>query len=180
MADTPKLIIRRATIADLSDIMIIERNSFPTPWSAWFFRTEITSPRARLYLVATLDGTVIGYAGCRCVSRQCHIGTLAVAQAHRRQGIAQALLLVILGWARKQRCPQVTLEYRIRNYPAARLYEKAGFGHRKVRIGYYTDTGEDAIETSIEDLTSPDWAERLAQQWATGRKRYDYDLEIIT
>lgn len=179
MADPPKLIIRRATIADLADIIAIEQASFPTPWSAWFFRTEITNPRGRLYLVATLDGTVIGYIGCRCTGDQCHIGTLAVAAAYRRRGIAQGLLLALLGWGREQHARRVTLEYRIRNYPAARLYEKVGFGHLKVRLGYYADTGEDAVATAIEDLNSPDWGRRLAEQSAAWRERCNYDLELI-
>ena len=179
MAELAKLVIRQATIADLSEIVAIERSSFPTPWSAWFFRTEILNPRGRLYLVATLDGTVVGYIGCRCSGDQCHIGTLAVAAAYRRRGIAHGLLLALLGWARERRCRRVTLEYRIRNYPAARLYEKVGFGHLKVRLGYYADTGEDAVATAIEDLNSPDWCRRLTEQSAAWRERYNYDLELI-
>lgn len=179
MAEPPKLIIRQATVADLSAIVTIERASFPTPWSAWFFRAEILNRRGRLYLVATLDGTVIGYIGCRCAGDQCHIGTLAIAAAYRRRGIAHGLLLALLGWAHERHARRVTLEYRIRNYPAARLYEKVGFGHLKIRLGYYADTGEDAVETTIEDLNSPDWSWRLAEQSAAWRERCNYDLELI-
>lgn len=176
----PKLTIRRAALSDLSDIMAIERVSFPTPWGAWFFRTEFVNPHGRLYLVAVLEETLVGYVGCRCTGNHCHIGTLAVAEAHRRRGIAEALLLSLLGRVREQRCKRVALEYRIRNYAAARLYEKMGFGQLKIRLGYYADTGEDAVEASVEDLTNIEWAHRLAQQWEAWRERHQYELEFIS
>ena len=178
-ATRPELTIRRATLDDLADIVAIERVSFPSPWEAWYFRAEISSPRNRLYLVAILEGTLVGYIGCRYVLEHCHIGTLGVAETWRRRGIAHGLLLALLGWARESHVRRVTLEYRIRNYPAARLYEKVGFEQLKLRLGYYDDTGEDALEATLEDLNSQKWGERLTQQQAAWRKRYNYELELI-
>jgi len=179
MTDQPKLTIRRATLADLPAIMSIERVSFPTPWSSWFFNTEIINPYGRVYLVAVLDATLVGYIGSRCDAGECHIGTLAVHQDHRRSGIAEGLSLTLLKYVRDQGRHSVTLEYRIRNYPAARLYKKLGFGQLRIRPGYYQDTGEDAVGTSITNLTTAEWGQRLDQQWEAWVARHNYELEIV-
>ncbi len=179
MNSAAKLTIRRATLGDLPMILNIERASFPSPWSAWFFGAQLMKPRGRLYLVAILDEAIVGYIGASHFRAECHIGTLAVHERHRRGGIGKALLLIVLEQMRQQGCDCVTLEYRIGNYPAARLYEKTGFEQLRVTPGYYRDTGEDAVELIIRDLGSQDWGERLHEQFEAWRQRCDYELEIV-
>ncbi len=175
----PQLTIRRATEADLPDIMRIERDSFPTPWSEWGMRTEITYVQGRIYLVAVLDGKLVAYIGGRRAADVCHIGTLAVDPAHRRRGLGEGILLVLLLHLAEQDTKQVTLEYRTSNTPARRLYQKTGFAHLRTRKGYYRDTGEDAHEMAISDLHRPQRLQDLMQQWQRWRQRHSYDVEIV-
>ena len=55
--------IRRMTLDDLDAVVAIEAATFPTPWSRHSFEQELTRNVAARYLVAALDGQVIGYAG---------------------------------------------------------------------------------------------------------------------
>jgi len=175
----PQLTIRRATEADLPDIMQIERASFPSPWSEWGMRAEITYVRGRIYLVATLDSKLAAYIGGRCAADTCHIGTLAVDPARRRQGLGEGMLLVLLLHIAEQSAKEITLEYRTDNTPARRLYQKVGFTHLRTSKGYYRDTGEDAYEMIIGDLQQTQRRQELAQQWERWRRRHGYDVQVV-
>ncbi len=171
--------IRRATEADLPAIMQIERASFPSPWSEWGMRAEITYIHGRIYLVAILAGKLAAYIGGRCAADTCHIGTLAVDPAHRRQGFGEGILLVLLLHLAEHSAKEVTLEYRTDNTPACRLYQKVGFTHLRTAKGYYRDTGEDAHEMIIGDLQQTQRRQELAQQWERWRQRHGYDVQVI-
>ncbi|MPN48284.1 hypothetical protein SDC9_195891 [bioreactor metagenome] len=46
----------------------------------------------------------------------------------------------------------MTLEVRVSNIPAQRLYEKIGFVNRGIRRQYYSDTKEDAMIMWLDSL----------------------------
>ena len=58
-----KLVIRRMTPEDVETVADIEKATFSRPWSAESFRREVEQNVAARYLVAEIDGQVIGYAG---------------------------------------------------------------------------------------------------------------------
>ncbi len=177
--EKPQLIIRRATEADVPDIMQIERASFPSPWSEWGMRAEITHIRGRIYLAATLAGKLVAYIGGRRAADTCHIGTIAVDPTRRRQGLGEGILLVLLLHLVEQSTKEVTLEYRPGNAAARHLYQRVGFTHLRTSKGYYRDTGEDAHEMAISDLHQTQRHQNLAQQWQQWRQRHQYELEIV-
>lgn len=159
-ADRRVLWIRRADLGDLERIVAIERDSFPTPWSPWSLRQEITGANA-LYLVAELEGDVVGYGGMWTAADEAHVGTLAVAREVRRQGIGEALMLALLDQCVALRIARVVLEHRVSNRAAAGLYKKLGFRQTRVRARYYRDTAEDGIEVMLDRLDRPELRERL-------------------
>jgi ribosomal-protein-alanine N-acetyltransferase len=80
---------------------------------------------------------------------------MACHPEHRRQGHARALLSELLRYARREHKRLMLLEVRQSNEPAILLYRSAGFETTGVRRGYYSDTGEDALEMRISfDLDS--------------------------
>jgi ribosomal-protein-alanine N-acetyltransferase len=136
--------IRALTSFDLNAIEDIEHNSYDTPWSRSMFAGELAKP-ASLCLGA-FEGDQLG--GYLIVSRYVdawHIMNIAVSPNFRRRGIATALLerLFELTDDRGQR--GYTLEVRVSNHGAIRLYERLGFTGRGIRRGYYTDNREDAL-----------------------------------
>jgi ribosomal-protein-alanine N-acetyltransferase len=68
---------------------------------------------------------------------------------HRRKGHARALLTELLRHAQREHKRLLLLEVRQSNEPAIRLYRSVGFETTGVRRGYYSDTGEDALEMRI-------------------------------
>ena len=86
---------------------------------------------------------------------EAHITTFAVHPAWRRQRIGERLLLAFLDLAVDRRAHEATLEVRLSNLPARRLYEKYGFRPVGLRPRYYSDNGEDALIMTTEPLTGP-------------------------
>ena len=87
---------------------------------------------------------------------EAHITTFAVHPAWRRQRIGERLLLAFLDLAIDRRAREATLEVRLSNLPARRLYEKYGFRPVGLRPRYYSDDGEDALIMTTEPLAGPD------------------------
>ncbi len=175
----PRLTIRRAGEGDLPAIIQIEQASFPTPWSEWALRAEISDTRKHLYLVVAVGDKAVSYVGGQWFLDTCHISTLAVDEPLRRRGLGEGILLALLLHLAENNARHVTLEYRLSNRVAARLYEKVGFSEMRIRSGYYHDTGEDAVELSIDDLDKVERCQQLLELWEEWRTRYGYEVEII-
>ena len=141
MAD---VIIRRMTLADVSAVHQIEHSTFPTPWSLDSFEKEAVNPCAR-YLVAELQGQVIGFAGVWLVLDEGHVTNIAIAQDHRGKGYGRALTQALLQYAANLGTAYVTLEVRRSNERAQNLYRSLGFISVGVRKRYYEDNGDDAF-----------------------------------
>lgn len=178
-APTRTLVLRRATPADLQQIMAIERVSFPTPWSETGMYRELRSQDGGVYYAAEVAGRVVGYVGAWMYSGEAHILTIAVDAAYRRQGIGEILMLVILDHARRLGCDRAVLEYRVSNAAARALYAKLGFVEVAVRPHYYTDTHEDAICAVIDDLCTDERGEELARLAERWEQRYEWELVLV-
>ena len=74
-----------------------------------------------------------------------HVMNVAVAEKHRRRGIASTMLQSLFDVTNDEAERGYTLEVRVSNLAAIRLYERFGFVQRGVRRGYYTDNREDAL-----------------------------------
>ena len=136
--------VRRLESKDLAAIEEIERVSYPTPWSRSMFAGELAKP-ASLCLGA-FEGEQLG--GYLIVSRYVdawHIMNIAVSPDFRRRGIATALLERLFELTDDRSRRGYTLEVRVSNDGAIRLYERLGFTARGIRRGYYTDNREDAL-----------------------------------
>jgi ribosomal-protein-alanine N-acetyltransferase len=146
--ESESLLIGEYEEGDIDQIIVIEKDSFPSPWSGSIFRSEIASPISRL-LVARISGErggwVAGYLVYWLVADETHLHNVAVRRDMRRQGIASRLLSEAVRCSRLNGVRWLTLEVRRSNCIAQRFYEKFGFSVRGIRPGYYTDTGEDAL-----------------------------------
>jgi ribosomal-protein-alanine N-acetyltransferase len=132
-------------LADLEEVVGIERASFPTPWSRAAFRYELTENRVARCLVARLGDRVVGYLCLWEIGHEIHITNLAVHPSFRRRGIGRRLLAPVLDDGRARGITLVVLEVRPNNAEALGLYESLGFRVIGRRKGYYFDTGEDAL-----------------------------------
>lgn len=135
---------RGATQLDLVPISVIEKESFEIdPWSIDQIKSELGAP-GRHYLVAEMNGEVVGYAGIVKRGESGDVLTISVSKSHRRKGIGRELLRRLVDWARTNKCEAVMLEVRVGNEEAAPLYTSFGFIELSRRPNYY-GAGLDAI-----------------------------------
>lgn len=141
------IIIEKMTFEDLDDVYEIDKDSFPVPWSKSSFEEELRNMLAT-YLVAKVDGKVIGYIGSWMVIDECHITNIAVNSKYRRKGVASKLVNELLKYCNNHGISYVLLEVRLNNFAAQKLYERFGFKSDGIRKGYYKNpdgTYDDAI-----------------------------------
>ena len=137
--------LRKLELRDLNDIERIERESYPTPWSRSMFDAELRKPSALALGAFTESGVLVGYAFVSRYVDAWHVMNVAVADSYRRRGIASALLERLFAVTESDPQRGYTLEVRVSNTGAIRLYEQLGFEARGIRRGYYTDNREDAL-----------------------------------
>ena len=131
---------------DLPEVVAIERNTFPIPWSHANFLHEIESnPFACNRIVRSASGGVEAYASAWIIDDEVRVNNLAVREGSRRKGRGEALLRHLIEIGRSLGCRRISLEVRPSNAAALRLYAKLGFVEAGRRRNYYTDTHEDAL-----------------------------------
>jgi ribosomal-protein-alanine N-acetyltransferase len=145
----------------LRGVLRIENQVYPRPWTLGLFMSELGFRHTRVYLVARVGTTVVGYAGMMLVEPDGHVTTVAVDPAWRRCGIATRLLLAVARDAADLGAENLTLEVRMSNEPAKALYRRFGFAPAGVRKGYYAETGEDALVMWATDVNTPRYRARL-------------------
>lgn len=150
------------TLRDLPAVHRIEHASFSSPWPDDAYRSELQTNRLASYLVVRAGDELVAFGGIWLMVDEAHITTFAVDPAWRRQGIGEQLLLALLDVALARRAREATLEVRLSNVAARRLYEKYGFRPVGLRPNYYTDDGEDALIMTTEALDGPTMRTRLA------------------
>jgi ribosomal-protein-alanine N-acetyltransferase len=137
--------LRRLDESNLDLVEEIERASYPTPWSRGMFAAELRKPSALAIGAYLEDGVLAGYAFVSRYVDAWHVMNVAVAPEHRCQGIATALLERLFEVTAADPRRGYTLEVRVSNADAIRLYERLGFESRGIRRAYYTDNREDAL-----------------------------------
>jgi ribosomal-protein-alanine N-acetyltransferase len=163
MTSTPVLLIRPMTVEDLAAVQHIERGSFSTPWPAHAYRQELETNRLAQYLVCALGDDIVAYGGVWLMVDEAHVTTFAVHPRFRRRRIGERLLLSLLDLARDRHAREATLEVRLSNLAARRLYEKYGFRPVGIRPRYYSDNQEDALIMTTEPLEQPQMRARIAR-----------------
>ena len=142
------------TLADVDDVVEIERQSFPIPWSRAAFIDELTRNERALYIVIRDEsGTMVGYGGMWLVCDEAHVTNIAVRSDRRRHGVGTAIMVGLMGFAQSKGADRMTLEVRVSNLPAQELYRGLGFVPAGVRPRYYIDNREDALIMWLDGIS---------------------------
>ena len=136
----------RTLVADDIDALeAIEHVAYSAPWSRSMFTSELAKPTAHSLGAFSADGTLLGYLILSRYVDAWHVMNVAVHPERRREGIASALLQRVLDETATDPARGYTLEVRVSNTGAVKLYEQFGFEIQGVRKGYYLDNREDAL-----------------------------------
>ena len=131
--------------AQIPQIEALEKQCFSMPWTAEMLVSQLKDAQHEFIAAVGEDGTVLGYVGMMFVLDEGYISNVAVSPAHRRQGIADALIERLDAICREHALCFVSLEVRAGNVPAIALYEKHGFARVGLRKNYYERPREDAL-----------------------------------
>ena len=139
--------LRRLTLADLAAIERIEQRAYPTPWSRSMFASELAKGSSICLgaVDTSAEDVLVAYLIISRYADAWHVMNVAVHEDYRGQGIATKLLNRLFELTAGDDQRGYTLEVRVSNSSAIKLYEKLGFVPRGIRRGYYTDNREDAL-----------------------------------
>ncbi len=151
--------IRPMVRGDIPAVAELEADIYPQPWSPRVFFDELALDNRRYLVATTTEGVVMGYCGLLIVEDDAHITTIAVAPGARGHHLGQRLMLALVDVARETDTRHLTLEVRVSNDCAQRLYERFGFDPVGRRKNYYKD--EDALVMWATDIDNEAYQERI-------------------
>jgi len=137
--------VRPMKLEDIPTVLAIEQVSFPTPWTAESFISELKDNQIARYYCLELDGSVVGYMGLWLIIGEAHITNVAIWPGCQGQGLGEYLMRSVMNELPAIGITRVTLEVRVSNINAQKLYAKLGFSPAGIRKRYYSDNQEDAI-----------------------------------
>ncbi len=140
-------------VADLDQVLEIERKTFPSPWSRSNFLFELKQNRAAYNFVIRSrkkKGRIVGFTCTWILFGELKINNIAIRKEYRRTGLGSWLIRYVLELGLRKGCDTASLEVRASNEAAILMYEKLGFKASGLRKGYYSDNAEDALLMTLD------------------------------
>ena len=124
------------------DISSVEK-MFPTVFNNKKIKEDLVDNPFSRYLFFVLNEEVVAFLNYTLIYERIEIININVLESHLREGIATRLMDKLINIAKDNNCLNITLEVRVDNYKAIKLYEKYLFNKVAYRKGYYN--GIDAL-----------------------------------
>lgn len=191
------LTLRHLTVRDIPQMMPINEKCFPIPWSARTIKTDLTtnpysewivlegrnlpdkrSWRSLLYRSKPYGGQIIGFGAFWVIAGEMHITNIGIDPAYRGYGYGEVLLLTLLKRAIQIDAEFATLEVRVSNDSAIRLYRKYAYEVVGRKFAYYHDNLEDAFDMATEPFNSH-YLGLLRQHEQTLQHRFQWSDEVV-
>jgi len=144
--------LRPMTVASLDDVLALEDEVYPFPWSRGNFVDSLASGYTA-WTLSLAEGGLIGYCVAMTGVDEMHLLNITVAPAARRHGHARRLLAGLVQVCRERACGRLWLEVRESNVEARGAYRHLGLDEVGRRKGYYPapeGRREDAIVMSLD------------------------------
>jgi ribosomal-protein-alanine N-acetyltransferase len=123
--------------------------------------TRLVHPFIRKHDERDEEPHIAGFAGMWVMYDEAHITTIGTDPLYRGQGLGELMLAALFDQAISRNASLLSLEVRVTNQIAQRLYMKYGMSVQGVRARYYTDNGEDAYIMWSRSLRDPLYVEQL-------------------
>lgn len=139
---------REAMVSDIKELLQLEKIVYAgeTPWTKSAFLLEFYSKQPHLYLICECENHLVGFAGIRIFGGDGHVTNIAVHPDHQNQGIGKWFMEELIRHAKASGCDTVSLEVRVSNLDAQRLYRRLGFEAQKIKPNYYQEIAEDGVD----------------------------------
>ncbi len=138
-------------VSDVAEVLAIEEQVFPYPWSRGNFLDSIQSGYD-CRVLRDAEQCLLGYVLLMYAVDEAHLLNLAVHPAAQGRGHGRLLLDKALALARGKQAQTMFLEVRPSNERAIAVYQRCGFAGVGRRKAYYPAHGngrEDALILSL-------------------------------
>ncbi len=147
--DWPRFEVAPVSHFWLPKLVAIDSTWNPRHWSLRLFEQELSNQFAAVKGLF-VDTELVGYLIAHITFEEAHIVSLGLDPRWRRVGGGRYLLKEFIRSSRFEGVSVFTLDVRVSNEGAQRLYMSLGFEVAGVRKGYYSSNGEDAVSMRYE------------------------------
>lgn len=144
--------LREIKTQDVPQLLQLEKKVYAgsLPWTKSAFLLELNSLSLHRYLLLENKTQIIGFIGLRIHGKDCHITNIAVDPNFQNKGIGTFFLEEGKLFALENDCTRLSLEVRVSNRDAQRLYRRFGFVSCNIKKNYYTENSEDGLDMVYE------------------------------
>ena len=146
--------IKRMDVSDLDLIKDVLQTDFDDFWNYNVFKQELENENSK-YIVAMLDGEIVGFAGIWIVIDVAHVTNIVIKKNLRKSGIGSILLQELIKMCKDLNLKEITLEVNENNNAAINLYKKFGFEKVGFRKNYYRN-GDNALIMTNKTVLNDD------------------------
>lgn len=172
-------VVLRAHPDDPPDEFELPRSGLPSSRLAESIRARLPILHlARRNGFASSGPHIAGFAGMWCVYDEAHVTTIGVDPHYRGRGFGEVLLLSLFDEAARRGANWLTLEVRVSNDVAQRLYAKYGMSVQGTRKHYYSDNGEDALVMWSRSLRDPIYLTEIEKLRGELRRRLEPEVDV--
>lgn len=129
---------------DLDEIVSMDAICFPAPWSKEQYQYELEENDYAFLYVLKEEDKIIGFIDYWITFDIAQLAKIAILPEYRGKHLAHRLMDQMIQDAEAKQCETLSLEVRVSNLAAQKLYEAYDFINVNTRKGYYHDNGEDA------------------------------------
>ena len=145
--DLARLIYEPMQESDLDEVVAVEQDVYPYPWSRTNFADSL-SQDYHAWVLRGQDRELMGYFLVMGIVDEAHLLNVAVSRAWQGRGVGRLLVNQAVALSRGLGMESILLEVRPSNGRALEIYQRYGFSEIGRRKGYYpaaNSTREDAI-----------------------------------
>lgn len=137
-----------ASIADLNAIIRIQEACYNgvAPWGRIAVNNELLNRKSSFFLMLYHNAFAVAFIGLSSRQNSLHVTNIATDPRYQNNGIASFFIERVVDIADQLEKDQITLEVRMSNEGAKRLYRKLGFDEIRIKRNYYHNNGEDALD----------------------------------
>lgn len=142
------IVLSLANRFDLDDIIDIQEDCYNgvAPWGRVAVNSELRNKRSSFFLMCHHQEEAIAFIGISMRQDSFHVTNIATRPRYQSEGIGSFLIDVIIDLGKQTNRKRVTLEVRMSNGDAQRLYRNLGFQDVRIKKNYYHNNGEDALD----------------------------------
>jgi len=144
-----QIFLRKVEKQDLSAIVTIENQVQITPWSYSVLELSILTDEFYWVAVDQDQNKVVGFLICAIYSPDADLTNFGVACEYQNQGIGSKLLNNLWLYLKSKQIEKVTLEVRVSNSGAIKLYQRNNFVVVGKRKKYYRKNLDNEYEDCL-------------------------------